>query len=111
MKKKNKKISATPSTSKSQVRNCGINFRKIKIFAFVVLEAQVRIYELRIHEKKNKIPNPSTSKSQVQSFGFNFSKIKIFVFMVLKAQLWTCELRGNEKKKKKKKGFPQPPRH
>ena len=55
--KKKKKISPTSSTSKSQVRTCGVNFRKIKIFVFMVLKALVQTCELRGHKKKN-FPNP-----------------------------------------------------
>ena len=98
--KKNRKVSPTLSTSKSQVRKCGVNFRKIKNFGFMILKAQVRTCELLGHEKKKRFPpTPSTSKSQVQTCSVNFRKIKIFVSMVLKAQVWTCELCDHKKKK------------
>ena len=43
---------------KAQVRNCRVNFEKMKIFVFMVLKAQVRTCELRGHEKKKDFQNP-----------------------------------------------------
>ena len=43
-----------PLTSKSQVKTCGISFRKIKIFVSMVLKAQVQTCELRGHKRKKK---------------------------------------------------------
>ena len=87
-----KKNYLSPSTSKSVVQTCGVNFGKIKIFVFMVIKTQEWTCELRGHGKK-KIkfpPIPSTSKLQVQTCAVNFRKIKRFVFIVLKRKVWTC---------------------
>ena len=105
--KKNNKISPTPLTSKSQVRTCGINFGKIKMFVFTVPKPYVRTCELHGHEKEKDFSNRLAIEVTGPDNGINFGKIKIFVFKGLKAQVRTGELHGHKKKKR----FPQFPRH
>ena len=80
--KKKKNISPTPSTSMSHVRTCGGQFRKIKIFVFMVLKAKFRTCELRGHEKKNFHP------PQHRSHGFgpmaSMLEIVFLFFMTVK---------------------------
>ena len=77
-KKKRKKISPTPSTSKAQVRTCGVNFGKIKVFASMVLKAQVWTCELCGHEKN--FLNPLDIEFTCSDLWRQFQKNQNFCF-------------------------------